>query len=214
MFSMLLSNLDIALFTYYIKQQNEILEKLEASLINIANNSTDRYSFWATVIFGLITFYLGWQQNKISKKQHNLELLNKRWVLLEEFKLLEKNFFDMRRDVAEVGNENLSQTYALFNEKFMLLNQQIRILFGEDTFNNLETFRNHCREYHEKQIKYFQVKREERFLDLINEKDEYESIREKLKEIEPQIGKMQLENINLWIKNQEKLLFLIRSNMI
>ena len=117
-------------------KQNDILEQIACSLKTIANNNTDQYSFWSTVILGIITLcvtiYLGKQQNHISRRQHNLELFNKRWLAFEELKTLGAEAEGFKHIfVEDVKNEETESFYEV-SHKLKFLASKCEILFNRD----------------------------------------------------------------------------------
>lgn len=196
--------MDSILLISSIQQQNKVIEQLAISLANIANDQTAKYSFWATIVLGIITLgitvYFGVQQYKISKKQHNLELFNKRWTLLEELRILGKEYFDFPHsatpdDVTQDPNKN----YYLFDNKLTLFNDKSFAIMGKKTYEELEKLRQKCMEYHQIQMEYWQVKSKLDMWDTIYAGvGSKEELQQQETSLVGKIGNTQLELYNMW----------------
>ena len=204
MFSLLFNQIDSILLISNIQQQNKILEQLSSSLDSIAKDQTSKYSFWATIVLGIvtlgITIYFGIQQYRISKKQHNLELFNKRWTLLEELRILGKEYFDFPHSATpEDAINDPNKNYYLLDNKLTLFNNKSFVIMGKKTYDELEKLRQKCMEYHQIQMEYWQVKSKLEMWDAIyagtgskEELQQQESILVK------KIGSTQLTTYHMW----------------
>ena len=186
--------------SYILYKQNEILAQIAAHLHATANDHSGFWSFWSSLTIGLVALWTAFRQNEISKKQHNLELFNKRWAMLEELRILENEYFDFPHsttpeDVTKDPNKN----YYLFDNKLTLFNDKSFAIMGKKTYEELEKLRQKCMEYHQIQMKYWQVKSKLDMWDTI-----YAGVGSKA-ELQQQetslvgkIGNTQLELYNMW----------------
>ena len=204
MFSLLFNQMDSILLISSIQQQNKVIEQLAISLANIANDQTAKYSFWATIVLGIITLgitvYFGVQQYKISKKQHNLELFNKRWAMLEELRILGNEYFDFPHSTtSEDTTKDPNKNYYLFDNKLTLFNDKSFAIMGKKTYEELEKLRQKCMEYHQIQMEYWQVKSKLEMWDAIYAgTGSKEELQQQETSLVGKIGNTQLELYNMW----------------
>lgn len=185
---------------HILYKQNEILAQIAAHLHTTASDHSGLWSFWSSLIIGLVALWTAFQQNKISKKQHNLELFDKRWAMLEELRILGNEYFDFPHSAtSEDAINDPNKNYYLFDNKLTLFNNKSFVIMGKKTYDELEKLRQKCMEYHQIQMEYWQVKSKLEMWDAIyagtGSKEELQQQETSLVE---KIGTTQLKVYNMW----------------
>lgn len=147
-------NVDLTGIQTALEEQNILLTQISNSM---ANHWADWASLAASVIIGLITLWIARQQSKIMRKQHNLELFNKRWVMLEEFKILADTYSSLQyANPIEIA-EDPSKNYYLFDDKLIEFSQKAYVVFGKKTSEKFTYVRNLCVEKHKRQNELWNI---------------------------------------------------------
>lgn len=192
---------DSMLVNHIIQQQNVMLSQIASHLESMANDHSGLWSFWASVIIGLIALWTAFRQNEISKKQHNLELFDKRWALLEELRILGNEYFDFPHSATpEEGMNDPDKNYCLLDNKLKLFNNKSFVIMGKKTYDELENLRQKCMEYHQLQMKYWQVKSKLEMWDAIyaGGTESKEDIQQQETNLVHKIGETQIITYSLW----------------
>lgn len=203
--------------SHILYEQNEILTQIATHLNTIANDHSGEWSFWSSLIIGLVAVWTAFQQSKISKRQHNLELFDKRWALLEELRILGNEYFDFPHSAApEETVNNPKKNYCLFDNKMLLFNNKAFVIMGKETYEELEKLRKKCMEYHQIQEEYWQVKKKLKFWDEVykNKIESKEELQQQETNLTKEIGTVQLKTYDMWNNIYKIFLYQIQNREI
>lgn len=192
---------DSMLVNHIIQQQNVMLSQIASYLQSMVNDHSGLWSFWASVIIGLIALWTAFQQNEISKKQHNLELFDKRWALLEELRILGNEYFYFPHSATpKEGMNDPDKNYYLLDNKLKLFNNKSFVIMGKKTYDELENLRQKCMEYHQLQMEYWQVKSKLEMWDAIytGGTESKEDIQQQKTNLAHKISETQIITYSLW----------------
>ncbi len=199
MFPMLYHYIDTTALQQLMEEQNKLLSY-------IANNlspSLDYCELIATVILGLITLWIAKQQTTIMKKQHNLDLFNKRWALYEELKVLAKQSYTQKQDFLADGIKN----YNTFYSQLKTLSQQLSIIFDPEISDKCDKLANNYQEMYQLQK---ELKTNDSRLTICNNK----SNQEKEVEIITNMGSLSAKILTTWEDIQRSMLANIKKSDI
>lgn len=205
MFPWLCNYIDVKSIENAIYSQNNILQNLIDSM-----NKSSNYSLLATVILGVITvgitIYFGYQQNNISKRQHNLELFNKRWLALEELKNIGYEAESFKHIYFEDIKDSEKESYHAIIHKINFFASKCEILFDSNIKTEILQACKSFEEYH----KY------EDTMEMKNRHaKEYEKIfNEKIADIIDESPKLQVKMFYDFEKLYHKMLDFIRNTKI
>ena len=185
---------------HLLYKQNDALAQIAIHLQTMANDNSGLWSFWSSLIIGGVALWTAFQQNKILKKQHNLELFDKRWALLEELRILGNEYFDFPHSATpEDAINDPDKNYHLFDNKLILFNNKSFVIMGKKTYDELEKLRQKCMEYHQMQMKYWQVKSKLEMWDAIYAgTGSKEELQKQESSLVTQIGSIQMTVYNMW----------------
>lgn len=184
----------------------QLMEEQNKLLSYIANNlspSLDYCELIATVILGLITLWIAKQQTTIMKKQHNLDLFNKRWALYEELKVLAKQSYTQKQDFLADGIKN----YNTFYSQLKTLSQQLSIIFDPEISDKCDKLANNYQEMYQLQK---ELKTNDSRLTICNNK----SNQEKEVEIITNMGSLSAKILTTWEDIQRSMLANIKKSDI
>lgn len=199
MFPILYNYIDTTALQQLMEKQNKLLSYIADNI----SPSLDYCELIATVILGLITLWIAKQQTTIMKKQHNLDLFNKRWALYEELKVLAKQSYTQKQDFSADGIKN----YNAFYSQLKTLSQQLSIIFDPEISNKCDKLANNYQEMYQLQK---ELKTNDSRLTICNNK----SNQEKEVEIITNMGSLSAKILTTWEDIQRSMLANIKKSDI
>lgn len=199
MFPILYAYIDTTALQVFLEEHNRLLSHIANNTFSLA----DVCSLVATLILGLMTRGIAKKQTTIMKKQHNLDLFNKRWTVYEELKELAKQVYTQKQDFSTEGIKN----YNVFYSQLKTFSQQLSILFDQEISDKCDELANNYQEMYQLQV---ELKINDNTLKKCNNK----SHQEKEVEIMTNIGSLSATILTNWEDIQKSILSKIKNSDI
>lgn len=199
MFPILYAYINTTALQVFLEEHNRLLSHIANNTFSLA----DGCSLVATLILGLMTWGIAKKQTTIMKKQHNLNLFNKRWTVYEELKELAKQVYTQKQDFSTEGIKN----YNVFYSQLKTFSQQLSILFDQEISDECDELANNYQEMYQLQV---ELKINDNTLKKCNNK----SHQEKEVEIMTNIGSLSATILTNWEDIQKSILSKIKNSDI